>query len=47
MTLAVGGDQPMVNSGVDLAEALLKDANLRVLVLNDYYDLATPIYHNR
>src|SRR2546429_442891 len=36
------GDQPMVNSGVDLAEALVKDANLRVLVLNGYYDLATP-----
>jgi carboxypeptidase C (cathepsin A) len=29
-------------SAVDLAEALLKDANLRVLVLNGYYDLATP-----
>ncbi len=36
------GDQPMVNSGVDLADALLKDPNLRVLVLNGYYDLATP-----
>ncbi len=36
------GDQPMVNSGVDLAEALVKDANLRVLVMNGYYDLATP-----
>ena len=27
---------------VDLAEALVKDASLRVLVLNGYYDLATP-----
>ena len=36
------GDQPLVNSGVDLAEALTKDASLRVLVLNGYYDLATP-----
>ena len=36
------GEQPVVNSGVDLAEALVKDANLRVLVLNGYYDLATP-----
>ena len=36
------GEQPMVNSGVDLAEALVKDANLRVLVMNGYYDLATP-----
>ena len=31
-----------VNTGVDLAEALVKDANLKVLVLNGYYDLATP-----
>ena len=36
------GDQPVVNTGVDLAEALMKDASLRVLVLNGYYDLATP-----
>jgi carboxypeptidase C (cathepsin A) len=36
------GDQPVVNTGVDLAEALIKDANLKVLVLNGYYDLATP-----
>ena len=32
----------MVNTGVDLAEALIKDANFKVLVLNGYYDLATP-----
>jgi len=36
------GEQTLVNSGVDLAEALMKDANLRVLVINGYYDLATP-----
>jgi carboxypeptidase C (cathepsin A) len=36
------GEQPIVNSGVDLAQALVQDANLRVLVLNGYYDLATP-----
>ena len=36
------GDQPIVNSGVDLAEALMKDVGLRVLVLNGLYDLATP-----
>jgi carboxypeptidase C (cathepsin A) len=36
------GEQPVVNTGVDLAEALIKDANLKVLVLNGYYDLATP-----
>ena len=36
------GEQPIVNTGVDLAEALVKDASLKVLVLNGYYDLATP-----
>jgi carboxypeptidase C (cathepsin A) len=36
------GDQPIVNTGVDLAEALVKDPALRVMVLNGYYDLATP-----
>jgi carboxypeptidase C (cathepsin A) len=36
------GEQALVNSQVDLAEALMKDANLKVLVLNGYYDLATP-----
>jgi carboxypeptidase C (cathepsin A) len=38
----VGDEQPMVNSRVDLAQALVQDPNLRVLVLNGYYDLATP-----
>jgi carboxypeptidase C (cathepsin A) len=37
-----GGEQPMVNSDVDLAQALVQDVNLRVLVLCGYYDLATP-----
>jgi carboxypeptidase C (cathepsin A) len=36
------GTQPIVNTGVDLSEALFKDANLKVLVMNGYYDLATP-----
>ena len=35
-------DQPVVNSNVDLADDLVQDANLRVLVLAGYYDLATP-----
>jgi carboxypeptidase C (cathepsin A) len=35
-------EQPFVNSGVDLSHSLVQDANLRVLVLNGYYDLATP-----
>lgn len=34
--------QPIVNSGVDLAQALVQDPNLQVLVMNGYYDLATP-----
>ncbi len=40
----IGADteQPIVNSGVDLAQALVQDAILRVLVLNGYFDLATP-----
>jgi carboxypeptidase C (cathepsin A) len=33
---------PMVNTGLDLAEAMGLNPNLRVLVLNGYYDLATP-----
>jgi carboxypeptidase C (cathepsin A) len=36
------GEQPIVNTGVDLAQALVQDPNLRVLVMNGYYDLATP-----
>lgn len=36
------GEQPIVNSGVDLAQAMVQDVNLKVLVLNGYYDLATP-----
>jgi carboxypeptidase C (cathepsin A) len=36
------GDQPVVNSDVDLAQALVQDVNLRVLVLCGLYDLATP-----
>jgi carboxypeptidase C (cathepsin A) len=39
-------EQPVVNSGVDLAHALIKDPNLRVLVLNGYFDLATPFFAN-
>jgi carboxypeptidase C (cathepsin A) len=40
----IGSDneQPFVNTGVDLAYALVQDPNLRVLVLSGYYDLATP-----
>ena len=33
---------PFPNTGIDLAHALGYNPNLRVLVLNGYYDLATP-----
>jgi carboxypeptidase C (cathepsin A) len=36
------GMQPSVNTGVDLAEAMVTNPSLRVLVVNGYYDLATP-----
>lgn len=34
--------QSTVNSGVDLAHALVDEPNLRVLVLSGYFDLASP-----
>jgi carboxypeptidase C (cathepsin A) len=33
-----------LNTEVDLAEAMSKNPNLKVLVFNGYYDLATPFY---
>ena len=36
------GGQAVVNTGVDLARALVEDPHLKVLVLNGYFDLATP-----
>jgi carboxypeptidase C (cathepsin A) len=38
------GDPVTPNTGVDLAEAMSKNPNLKVLVLNGYFDLATPFY---
>lgn len=32
------------NTGVDMAEALSRNPNLKILVLNGLYDLATPFY---
>lgn len=32
------------NTAVDLAEAMSRNPSLKVLVLNGYYDLATPFY---
>jgi len=37
-----GGQQLVVNTGVDLANAMIYNPNLKVLVLQGYYDLATP-----
>lgn len=38
------GDAATPNTAVDLAEAMTHNPNLKVLVLNGYYDLATPFY---
>jgi carboxypeptidase C (cathepsin A) len=35
---------PMVNTGPDLAQAIGLNPHLRVLVLNGYYDVATPFF---
>ena len=35
---------PMVNTGPDLAQAIGLNPHLRVLVMNGYYDLATPFF---
>ncbi len=37
-----GEPQRLVNSGVDLAQTLVRDPNLKVLVLNGYFDLGSP-----
>ena len=34
--------QMAVNTGYDLARALIEDPHLKVLILNGYFDLATP-----
>ena len=36
--------QAAINTGVDMAEALTRDPNMKVLVMNGYYDLATVFY---
>ena len=40
---AKGEGQWIVNTGVDLAHAMTYNPNLKVLVLQGYYDLATPL----
>jgi carboxypeptidase C (cathepsin A) len=39
-----GGDPSTPNTGVDLADAMSKNPNLRIMTLNGYYDLATPFF---
>jgi len=39
-----GGGVYAPNTGVDLADAMSKNPNLKILVLNGYYDLATPFF---
>lgn len=38
------GDPSTPNTGVDLADAMNKNPNLKILVFNGYFDLATPFY---
>ncbi|MDX1629846.1 MAG: carboxypeptidase, partial [Fulvivirga sp.] len=33
-----------INTGPDMRDALTRDPNLKVLILNGYYDLATVFY---
>ncbi len=38
------GTQTAINTGVDMADAMNKDPNLKVLIMNGYFDLATVFY---
>jgi carboxypeptidase C (cathepsin A) len=38
------GTQTAINTGIDMAAAMNKDPNLKVLIMNGYYDLATVFY---
>jgi carboxypeptidase C (cathepsin A) len=38
------GTQTAINTGIDMAETMNKDPNVKVLVMNGYYDLATVFY---
>ena len=33
-----------INTGIDMAEAMTRDPNVKVLILNGYYDIATVFY---
>ena len=38
------GTQIAINTSIDMASAMSKDPNLKVLIMNGYYDLATVFY---
>lgn len=38
------GTSAAIHTGIDMAEALSKDPNMKVLILNGYYDIATVFY---
>jgi carboxypeptidase C (cathepsin A) len=38
------GTSAAINTGLDMARALTRDPNMKVLILNGYYDLATVFY---
>ena len=38
------GTQIAINTAIDMASAMSKDPNMKVLIMNGYYDLATVFY---
>jgi carboxypeptidase C (cathepsin A) len=38
------GTSAAINTGIDMAEAMTQDPNVKVLILNGYYDIATVFY---
>lgn len=38
------GTSTAINTGVDMAQAMTQDPNVKVLILNGYYDIATVFY---
>ncbi|MFZ1749718.1 MAG: hypothetical protein WAU01_05985 [Saprospiraceae bacterium] len=39
-----GDNQAAINTGIDMAEAMNKDPNVKILIMNGIYDLATVFY---
>ena len=38
------GTSAAINTGIDMAQAMTQDPNVKVLILNGYYDIATVFY---